>query len=254
MSWTRRFIYFPGSTVPPPGGVLPGVEEVSYSTEDGLTLDGWWLPAAAVPLATVVVFHGNAGTRADRADLAAALGRRGMAVLLTDYRGYGGNPGEPSEEGLVADGLAALAYARSRSDVDAGRIVLFGESLGSGVAVAVAAATATADPPAAVVLRSPFTSFAEVARAHYPFIPAEALLADRFDSRARIGEVAVPVLVIAGTGDTIVPVAQSRDLFEAAPEPKRLLVVDGAGHNDWVLLAGAEVMDAVGAFVAEQLR
>jgi fermentation-respiration switch protein FrsA (DUF1100 family) len=247
LSWTRRLIYFPESVVPPPEVMLPGAEEVSFRTEDGLDLQAWWLPGGEGPIATVAVFHGNAGTRADRSDLAAALFARGMSVLLTDYRGYGGNPGSPSEEGLIADGRAAVAYLRSRPDVDADRLALFGESLGSGVAVAVAAE----DRPAVVVLRSPFTSFADVAKVHYPFIPAEALLADRFDSLARIGRVAAPILVIAGTSDEIVPAGQSRELYEAANEPKRLLIVEGAGHNDWVMLAGNQVMDAVAGFAAE---
>jgi fermentation-respiration switch protein FrsA (DUF1100 family) len=160
-------------------------------------------------------------------------------VLLTDYRGYGGNPGEPTEAGLLADGRAALRWAADHG----GRIVSFGESLGTGVAVALAAE----NPPVAMVLRSPFTSIAEIAGAFIPF--AGALIADRSDSLARIGGVTAPLLVIAGTRDSIVPVTQSRALFEAAPGPKQMLEIPGADHNDWVLLAGDEVLDAVVAFV-----
>ncbi len=235
MSWTRRFIYYPEHAMPPIEAALPEGEEVSFATADGLELGAWHMPGD--PL--IVVFHGNAGTRADRADLALGLAERGLGVLLTDYRGYGGNPGEPTEEGLLADGRAALAWAGER----AGRVVSFGESLGSGVSVALAGE----DPPDAVVLRSPFTSIAEIAGAWMPF--GASLVADRWDSMARIGKVAVPLLVIAGTRDGIVPITQSRSLFAAAPGPKQMLEIPGADHNDWVLLAGDEVLDAIAAFV-----
>ena len=235
MNWTRRFIYYPEQALPPIEAVLGGGEEVAFTTADGLQLVAWHLPGD--PL--VVVFHGNAGTRADRADLALGLAERGLGVLLTDYRGYGGNPGQPTEEGLLADGRAALEWARGR----AARVVSFGESLGSGVSVALAGE----DPPAAVVLRSPFTSIADIAGAWMPL--GASLVADRWDSMARIGGVTAPLLVIAGTRDTIVPLSQSRALFEAAPGPKRLLVIEGADHNDWELLAGGEVLDAVASFL-----
>ncbi len=235
MSWTRRFIYYPEHAMPLIEAVLPEGREISFTTADGLELGAWYL--AGDPL--IVVFHGNAGTRADRSDLALGLAERGMGVLLTDYRGYGGNPGEPTEEGLLADGRAALAWAGER----AARVVSFGESLGSGVSVALAGEGSAAER---VVLRSPFTSIAEIAAAWMPF--GASLVADRWDSMARIAGVTAPLLVIAGTGDGIVPIAQSRALYQAAPGPKQMLEIPGADHNDWVLLAGAEVLDAVAAF------
>ena len=150
---------------------------------------------------TVIVFNGNAGNRAFRAPLAAALAEHGISVLLFDYRGYGGNPGSPSEEGLAADARAARRYVAGRAGSD--RIVYFGESLGSGVAVRLAAE----QPPAALILRSPFTSLTDTGRHHYPFLPVGMMLIDRFASIDRIRDIRCPLLVIAADHDSVVPTA-----------------------------------------------
>ncbi len=248
--WTlqRSLIYFPLGEAPGPAEAgLPDAEPVAFDTTDGLRLDGWFVAApGAGPRAAVLVFNGNAGHRGDRAPLAAALRVHGLHVLLFDYRGYGGNPGSPSEEGLAADGRAARAYLAARPDVDASRLVYFGESLGA----AVATRLASEHPPAALVLRSPFTSLPDVGRVHYPILPVRPLLRDRFDVIGRIGQVGAPLLVLAGARDRIVPVEQSRRVFKAAAEPKRLLVLPRADHNDYELLAGDEMIDAI----AELLR
>jgi fermentation-respiration switch protein FrsA (DUF1100 family) len=245
LSWIRRFMYYPERWVPPVEAVLPGALDVAYDSADGLALRGWFL-GVDHPAATVAVFHGNGGTRADRADLAAGLAERGMQVLLAEYRGYGECPGSPTEQGLIADGRAARAYLEGRPDVDPGRLVLFGESLGSGVAVALA----EEDAPAALVLRSPFSSFAEIAAKHIPMAAATAVLPDRFDSLARIPAVAAPLLTIVGSRDTLVPPSSSRRLHEAAPGPKHWVEFPGAGHNDWEIAAGDRMLDEVAAFVA----
>ena len=244
----RSLIYIPFREVPSPEEMgLTGVETVSLPTADGLALAGWFLPSPApAPSGTVIVFNGNAGNRAYRAPLAAGLVEQGYQVLLFDYRGYGENEGAPSERGLLADARAARAYLVGRPDVDATRLVYFGESLGSGVAVALAAE----HQPAALVLRSPFTSLVDVGRFHYPFLPVRSLLKDRFDSIDAIGRVASPVLVVAGDGDRIVPVDQSRRLFDAIRGPGELLIIEGADHNDFALLAGDQMMAAVGRFLS----
>jgi fermentation-respiration switch protein FrsA (DUF1100 family) len=194
----------------------------------------------------VLVCNGNGGDRSMRADLAAALTRLGLAVLLFDYRGYGGNPGSPTEAGLAADARAALAYLAGRPDVDPARVVYLGESLGAAVALRLA----TERPPAALVLRSPFASLAEVGRRHYPVLPVSLLLRDRYDSAALAGRLTAPLLVLAGARDRIVPAEHSRRLFAAAPQPKRLAVLDGADHNDHDLLAGPRLVDALRSFLA----
>lgn len=247
----RRLIYFPTQSLPDPHQLLPGVEEVTFLTDDGYTLAAWFLPATGpAPAPTLVVFNGNGGNRAARAPLAGALASEGFSVLLVDYRGYGGNPGSPSEQGLASDARAAINYLRTRPDVDQGRVVYFGESLGAAVALELA----VQEPPAALVLRSPFTSLADIGATHYPFLPASLLLWDRYPNKEIIGGVVAPIMVIAGSADTLVPVEQSKELFEAAPEPKRLLVVDAANHNDYALLAGSVMVSEMTAFLDEVLR
>jgi fermentation-respiration switch protein FrsA (DUF1100 family) len=243
----RRLIYFPlVQDLPPVRTSLPDAEEVTFQTADGVRLGGWFLAAGGAPGPAVLIFNGNAGDRSYRAPLAAALTQQGWSVLLFDYRGYAGNPGSPSETGLVADARAARAYLAGRAEVDAARITYFGESLGAAVAVALAVET----PPAALVLRSPFTSLADMGRLHYPGLPfVDVLLRDRFASIDRIAQVRCPVLVIAGGRDTTVPAEQSRRLYAAAPEPKRFVLIPGADHNDFDLLAGQVMIDEVSRFL-----
>jgi uncharacterized protein len=287
-AFQRRLIYLPSpGPVPPAASVLPGSEDVTFETADGLRLQGWFVPPAdhgavdnpARPSAgvgyppppgdpasagsgdarpagsgrpgpgagpAVLVCNGNGGDRSMRAALAAALSRLGLAVLLFDYRGYGGNPGSPTEEGLAADARAAQGYLAGRPEVDPRRVAYLGESLGAAVALRLAVER----PPAALVLRSPFASLAEVGQRHYPVLPVSLLLRDRYDSAARVGRLTAPLLVVAGGRDRIVPAGHSRRLFAAAPQPKRLVVLDGADHNDHDLHAGPRLMDELRAFLA----
>lgn len=248
IAWSqqRRLIYFPFGAVPPPRAVgLDGAAAVSFPTADGLTLNGWFISRTSTPDFTLIVFNGNAGNRAFRAPLADALARAGIAVLLFDYRGFGGNPGSPTEAGLKQDARAARTYIVSRADIDPARLVYFGESLGT----AVAADLAHDHPPAGLILRSPFTSLTDVGRHHYGFLPVRWLLRDRYATIDRIAHVNTPLLVIGGDRDRIVPIAQTRRVYEAANEPKRLLVIDGADHNDEALLAGREMLAVVLQFL-----
>ena len=243
----RRLIYFPDRHVSTPAEAgLTAVEAVEIPVQDGGILHGWFLPGPGQPAPfTVIVFNGNAGNRAYRAPLAAALRSHGLATLLFDYRGYGENQGAPTQRGLEADALAARAYVTGRPDVRPDRVVYFGESLGSAVATVLAAE----HPPAALILRSPFTSLADVGRIHYPILPVGWLLADRFDSIEVIARVRSPVLVIAGDRDAIVPIAQSRRLFDTITAPKEMVVVAGADHNDDELLNGQQLIGALVSFL-----
>ena len=243
----RRLIYFPDrSAVPPAATVLPGARDVTVETADGLRLGAWLVPPPpGTPdrRAAVLVAPGNAGNRAGRAPLAAALAAEGLTVLLVDYRGYGGNPGRPSESGLAQDVRAARAYLVGPGGVPADRILYYGESLGA----AVVTALATEHPPAGLVLRSPFTDLAAVGQEHYPILPVRLLLRDRFPVADLIGQVEAPttVVVIYGTADSIVPPEQSRTVAERAATPARVVAVDGADHNDISLLAGGQLVNAV---------
>jgi fermentation-respiration switch protein FrsA (DUF1100 family) len=245
----RRMIYFPlPQDVPRAASALERAEDVTFETADWLRLNGWFASPAQSNGATVLIFNGNAGDRSSRAPLAAALTRAGFSVLLFDYRGYGCNPGQPTEPGLVADARAARQYVSSRADVDPARLVYFGESLGGAVAVALA----VEQPPAALVLRSPFTSLAEMARLQFPFLPT-FLLRDRFESLNQIGRADCRLLVITGDRDSVVPPAQSRRLYKAAPGPKRFVLIAGADHNDYELLAGQQLITEVTQFLEQVL-
>lgn len=246
-AFQRRLIYFPSQDV---GPLPPAAEPVSFATDDGLDLEAWWVPAEGQSQGTVIVFPGNAGNRADRLPLATELAALGYETLLVDYRGYGGNPGSPSEDGLARDARAALAYLTSREDVDPTRIAYFGESLGSGVAVQLA----VEEPPSALILRSPFTSLADVGARQFPVLPVSLLLKDRFDNAAKIAPVGVPLLIVAGEDDGIVPMSLSRELYEHADEPKELVVIKAAGHNDFALLAGEEMIEAIERFLSNGIE
>lgn len=244
----RRLIYYPMGQPGPPAAVgLPQARELVLTTEDGLQLDAWFVPASTQPAPGVLFLPGNAGNRSHRASLAAGLSRIGLSVLLLDYRGYGGNPGRPSEEGLARDARAGLSALREQPEVDPERILYFGESLGSGVAVGLAAET----PPSALILRSPFSSLVSVAAGHYPYLPVGLLLRDRYPSIDRIRDIGCPLLIVAGDRDRIVPMSESQRLFDAALEPKRMEILGGMGHNDPSLAGGPPLLQIVRKFLRE---
>ncbi len=242
----RQLLYFPDRSRPQLGLLAQlGVREVSLTTSDGLALLSWYLPPRE-GRPVIVHFHGNGGNIGYRADRMERFGREGYGVLLVEYRGYAGNPGAPTETGLFDDARAAGDFLQ-REGIAAARLVLYGESLGSGVAVHLAATQQIAG----LILESPFTSVAALAQYHYPYIPAAFLIWDRFDSLARIGEVKAPVLILHGGRDRIVPDQFSQALLAAAPEPKESWFVADAGHED---LAGFGALDQVIAFIERQLR
>lgn len=245
----RSLIYFPHGEVAAPAALgLTQAEVVRFETEDGLDLEAWFVPAREPSeQRTLVVFNGNAGNRGHRAVLAATFAEYGWSTLLVDYRGYGGNPGLPSETGLERDARAALKYLSSRTDVDLKRVVYFGESLGAAVAIRLALEY----PPAALILRSPFSSLASIGAHHYPLLPVRWFLKDRFPSIERIAAIKSPLLVIAGDADRIVPLEDTERLFAAAPEPKRLVVIADADHNDEALYSGTEMMAAIRSFLRQ---
>jgi fermentation-respiration switch protein FrsA (DUF1100 family) len=239
----RELIYFPDQSRPPTASeALPGAQEVQLLTSDGLRLGAWLVPAQGSDRGmTVLVANGNAGNRALRAPLASALSAAGFAVLLFDYRGYGGNRGRPTEHGLALDVRAAYRFLTEEAGVPQQKLLYFGESLGA----AVVTELATEHSPAALLLRSPFVDLAAVGRAHYPFLPVSLLLWDRYPVAEHLATVTVPTTVVYGSADNIVPPDQSRAVAEAAGGPTTVVEVRGANHNDPELLYGAELIRAV---------
>jgi fermentation-respiration switch protein FrsA (DUF1100 family) len=241
----RQLLYLPDRTRPELLGLEKlGVREVTLSTEDGLSLLSWYLPTRP-GRPVIAYFHGNGGHIGYRAERLLRFSREGYGVLMAEYRGYGGNPGAPTEAGFYADGRAALGFL-DREGVAPNRLVLYGESLGSGVAVKLA----TEHQVAALILEAPLTNVAEVAQCHFPYVPATWLVTDRFDSLSRIGRVKAAILVLHGEGDRVVPVRFGRTLFKAAPEPKEGWFAPEAGHED---LARYGSLDVVVAFIDRRL-
>lgn len=239
----RRLIYFPDRSAPPPAEhVVSGAQDVTLHTADGLSLTAWVIrPRTKDRYLGVLVAPGNAGNRLGRASLAKGLADLGLTVLLVEYRGYGGNPGRPTETGLARDVRAARAYLINEAHLPGDRLIYYGESLGAAVVTALAAD----HPPAGLVLRSPFTDLAAVGREHYPLLPVRLLLRDHFPVADLIARVDVPTVVVYGTADAIVPPSQSIGVAKAAKGSVRVFAVDGADHNDMSLVDGPELLEAV---------
>lgn len=217
---------------------LPGFEDIVVETEDGERLRGFW-KAPEPGRALTLYFHGNGGNLWNRRDRVRLLGEEGRGVLIVSYRGYSGSTGSPTEEGLRRDARAAWRFATER--VDPARILVYGESLGSGVATRLASETEVG----ALVLDAPFASTADVAAMRYPFAPVRLLMLDQFRSIDVIGQVRAPILVMHGDADVVVPFSQGETLFSAAPEPKRFVRFPGAGHSSLLEDGGLTLVRAM---------
>lgn len=227
----RSLLYHPDVTMGTPASHgIAEVVPIRLPSSDGLTITSWFR-AAGTNKPILVYFHGNAGHVGDRGSKVRSYVDAGYGILLVGYRGYGGNPGKPTEQGLYDDASTALDFL-TRTGIAPDHWVLYGESLGSAIAVEMASRLADTTPVAAVVLEAPFTSMADAAKSHYPFVPAGLLLKDRYDSFSKIEKVQSAVFVIHGDQDKTVPQALGKRLFEAASEPKESLWIDGAGHNN----------------------
>jgi fermentation-respiration switch protein FrsA (DUF1100 family) len=229
----RQLLYHPSTTVPDRARAgVPDMRTVQLKTDDGLDLLAWYKPPTAPGGKLVILFHGNAGNIGHRAHKARRFLDAGFGVLLVGWRGFAGNPGGPSEDGLMRDARAAMAFARAEG-VAPGRIALYGESLGSGLAVAMAAEAADAGTPVAgVILEAPYTTIPAVAQHHYFYVPATLLVHDKYDSLGRIARIKAPLLVVHGVRDRTVPVRFGEALFAAAAEPKQALWLPDATHNN----------------------
>lgn len=237
----RLLMYRPETVRTPPAAAgLPQAEELWLSTEDGERLVAWHVPPRdGRPV--VLYLHGNGGALRHRADRFAAMTADGTGLLAVSYRGFGGSTGAPDEAGLLRDAATAHAFLADR--YGAGRIAVFGESLGTGVAVLLAAGR----PVGRLILQAPYTSTADVARLAYPFVPIGLLMKDQFRADLKAGDVTVPTMVLHGTADTVIPIAFGERLYAAFRTPKRFVRVAGAGHED---LDAYDVLAEVRAFLA----
>ncbi len=228
----RRLVFITAGSRPDPvASGVPDVEVLRVRTADGLDLNAWFRAPEAAGGKVALFLHGNAGTIGHRAPRVPQFAAAGWGVLLLEWRGYGGNPGAPSEEGLALDARAAYELLRARGYAPE-RIVIWGESLGTALAVRLAEELGAAEGAvAAVVLEAPFTALIDMARRQYPFIPANGLLQDRFDTLARIRAVTAPVLVMHGSEDRLIPPAMGARVAAVAAQG-RFLLVPGAAHNN----------------------
>jgi len=230
----ERFLYYPERI--PGDAPLPywarGAQEIWVTTEDGVKVHGlWWDEPAGAPV--VLFFHGNAQDVFQWSPVHDELAPLECRMLLMDYPGYGKSEGEPSEKALYSDGRAALQWLRDNG-VDDGDIVVFGKSLGGAVACGVCPGLTLRG----LVLESTFTSLLAVSKDLFPFMQGELPGEDVYHSAARIKDIHCPVLVVHGDADALIPVSEGLELFEAANEPKELVIVRGAGHNDVSLVGG----------------
>lgn len=224
----RRLIYFPSRSVTSPREAgVPEMQVIELHTHDGLTIKGWYRPPLDSHLPTVLHFQGNAGNISNRAMLIKPYLKEGFGVLLLTYRGYSGNPGAPTEEGLYQDARSALDFLK-KENIPERCIALYGESIGGAVAIQMA----TEYDVGAIILQAPFTSLADIDQFHYPFLPIKFLLKDKYESLKKIKNIQAPVLIIHGKRDGIIPPAFSRQLFEAITQPKQMKFIPYAGHND----------------------
>lgn len=232
-AYQRDFLYFPDNRRPLAQG---NVTEIELTTRDGLKLLAWYVPPQeGKPV--LLYFHGNGGNISNRTSRLSRFADAGFGVLMPEYRGYGGNPGRPSEVSLHSDAAAAVTFLESQR-IALDRIIVYGESLGTGVATRVA----SEQQVAALVLEAPYTSITAMAAAQFPFLPVRLMLHDQFDSLSRIAQVRAPILIMQGDRDAVVPPALGRELFAAAPEPKEFWSSPEGGHDDLFDFGAADVV------------
>ncbi len=250
----KRLIFHPDKsndhTTPDAYGIQ--YDDVTFRTEDGLNLNGWFVPGKkSVPdadLHTLLWFHGNSGNINRRLDNIKMLHDRvPVNVFIFDYRQYGRSEGKISEQGTYIDARDALAYLHSRNDINNEKIIFFGRSLGSAVAVELA----VKEKCRALILETPFTSIKEMGKKLYPFLPFTFFLRTKYDSLSRIGDIKVPTLIMHGDKDELVPIEQGKILYEKANEPKEFYTIPGAMHNDTHIVGGEEYFDVIKRFISK---
>jgi fermentation-respiration switch protein FrsA (DUF1100 family) len=245
-----KFIYATDAEVLPIAQVLPGGREVSYRTSDGVALTGWFTPsrlpapACGAPPAALL-FHGQGGNRSWEYPLANALAHHGVSVFIAEYRGFAGGDGTPDEAGIAIDARAARDALAVQPGVDPDRVVYVGYSLGTGVATRLATEVA----PKALLLLAPYTSLPDIAWERLPGIPYHLLMRDQYDTRSRIPSIDVPLLVVIGTRDEVVPNEQSRRIYELARRPERLVALEGLDHGQVDTRTGDLAIDEVTGFI-----
>jgi len=228
-AFQRNLIYVPTKHIAAPEAYgLNDFESLRLTSEDGTHVLAWYHKASdGYP--TIIYYHGNGGNLAGRKNYFRQLADAGFGVLGLDYRGYGTSEGSPTEMGLYQDARATMDYAIKTLSLARNQIIIYGESLGTGVAVEIASEYRSGG----LILQSPFTSMEEVAKYTYPWLPVHCLLKDRFDSIVKIANVHVPLLLFHGQRDKVVPIEEGKTLFDYASKPKEAIYYPKNGHEDF---------------------
>ena len=228
-----KFLYKPVKDVTyTPEELSLDYEDVVFKTDDGLELNGWYVPSKGSEF-TVLLCHGNGGNITHRLDSINMLHDLGLSCFVFDYRGYGNSQGKPSEEGTYIDARAAYKWLTRKKKAHADHVIVFGRSLGG----AVAARLATKVKPRALVLESSFTSYVDMGRKFYPYMPVRWFARFAYRTIDYVRQIHCPVLMIHSRYDEIVPFEFGLELYEAANEPKEMVEISG-GHNDAFLISG----------------
>lgn len=257
VSWwsLRRFernnIYFPYPEIEvTPTALRIAYEEINFKSDDGVTLNGWFVPArqGTKKLGTVLFCHGNAGNISHRLDKIGIFHSLGLDVFIFDYRGYGKSKGRPSEKGTYRDALAAYKHLAGERGIDPQKIILYGESLGGTIAIHLA----TQVKAGALISESAFTSVVAMGKEIFPYLPVKLMVSFHYDALSKISRVNIPVLIIHSKNDEIVPFRHAEALFQQAHAPKELYVIPGS-HNDGFLAAGKDYSTRLNAFLTQYL-
>lgn len=225
----RNLQYFPHQPMPasPAEAGVPQMKEITVVTEDHLRLIGWYAAPPSKDSKVILFFHGNGGNISHRTGKAAYFIESGYGVYLAEYRGYGGNPGKPSEAGLYKDARAAAKFLMEQG-ISPQRIIVYGESIGTGPAIEISREI----QPYQLILEAPFSSILAIARQVYYWMPVDFILKDKFDNMPKIKDIKSPLLIVHGDEDGTVPISLTKELYEAANHPKEFITINGAGHND----------------------
>lgn len=221
----ESLIFKPDPVVKPISDIFPSAKEVQIETTEGLSLQAWYKPAST-EAPTLVMFHGNAGNLSTRPRFIEIFDNDQRGVLIFSWRGFGNNPGAPSEQGLYSDARSVLDWL-NQTGVSDDKILVYGESLGSGVATQIA----TERELRGVLLAAPYTSIADLAKQDYPWLPVDLLLKHRFDSIDKIDQVSEPLVVLHSEDDYVIPYHLGKQLFQAANQPKRFQTYTDRKHT-----------------------
>ncbi|MBI5216663.1 MAG: alpha/beta hydrolase [Ignavibacteriae bacterium] len=222
------------------------IEECTFTTSDGLKLHGWFLPNDTATI-TLLWLHGNAGNIIHRLDQLRRFRLLQCNIFIIDYRGYGRSEGEPTEDGLYLDTVAAYDYLRTRNDVQHSKIFVYGQSLGTADAVDLA----TKRSCSGLILESSLTNAKDMAKEMFPWFPIHLFIRSRFDSETKIRSLHLPLLFVHGSDDDIIPITLGKKLFDSANEPKQFYEISGAGHNDCYVVGSTVYMQLIKEFMIQ---